>query len=231
MAGKKGQIPSHVKEKQFVHPGISQNLIQALENIEDMRKPSQFFHYSLTSVLFMALVAQICGAKDWPQTVVICEGITDWLGKYVDMSSGVPCERTFKNLFSAIRPECMESLLVNTADLMREKTPKEIISFDGQTEKGTKDKAHEVNGIHLLNAWSADNEICLGQIKVGDKSNEITAMPVLMETLDLKGAVITGDALNTQKAIMQKAVEVGADYLFRSGSGIYCPCYQESLGN
>jgi predicted transposase YbfD/YdcC len=214
MAAKKGQIPAHVKKKQFTHPGIGYSLIQSLEKIEDVRKPSQFLHYSLTSVLFMVLVAQICGAKDWPQTVVICEGIADWLGKYVDMSSGVPCERTFKNLFSAIRPECMERLLVDTADLIRERIPREIVSFDGQTERGTKDKAHDVSGIHLLNAWSADNEICLGQIKVSDKSNEITAMPLLMERLDLKGAVITGDALNTQKAIMQKTLEMEADYLF-----------------
>jgi|LakMenE18May11ns_1017448.scaffolds.fasta_scaffold9342029_2 hypothetical protein len=74
MAAKKGQIPSHVKKKQFTHPGIDHHLIQAFERIEDNRKPTQFFRYSLTSVLFITLVAQVCGAKDWPQTVVMCEG-------------------------------------------------------------------------------------------------------------------------------------------------------------
>jgi len=101
MAAKKGQIPSHVKRKQFAHPNSEHSLIQAIEKIEDSRKPSQFFRYSLTSVIFMVLVAQVCGAKDWPQTVVMCEGMRDWIGKYVDVSGGVPCERTFKN---ALRP-------------------------------------------------------------------------------------------------------------------------------
>src|ERR1700744_1022296 len=100
MAAQKGKIPSHVKRKEFTHPNLEHSLIKALEKIEDTRKPSQFFRYSLTSVIFMVLVAQVCGAKDWPQTVVMCEGMKDWLQKYVDMSGGVPCERTFKNLFN-----------------------------------------------------------------------------------------------------------------------------------
>jgi predicted transposase YbfD/YdcC len=108
----------------------------------------------------------------------------------------------------------MEGLLMQTAALVREKISREVVSFDGQTERGTRDKANNIDGIHLLSAWSADNEICLGQVKVDDKSNEITAMPVLMEALDLKGTIVTADALNTQKAIIRKAQEVGADYLF-----------------
>ena len=214
MAAKKGQIPSHVKQKKFIHPNIEHPLILALENIEDVRKPSHFFRYSLTSVLFMVLIAQVCGAKDWPQTVVMCEGMKSWLEKYVDMSGGVPCERTFKNLFNLINPESMENLLIQTADFVRERVLREVVSFDGQTERGTRDQANDIRGIHLLNAWSVDNEICLGQIKVDDKSNEITAMPLLMEVIDLRGTIITADALNTQKAIIAKAEEAGADYLF-----------------
>jgi hypothetical protein len=214
MAARKGQIPSHIKKKEFTHPGQEHPIIQALERIEDFRKPSQFFRYSLTSVIFMVLVAQVCGAKDWPQTVVMCQGMADWLGKYVDMSGGVPCERTFKDLFNIIKPEAMEGLLKETADLVRERSPKEVISFDGQTERGTSDKVNDIKGIHLLSAWSSSNEICLGQIKVDDKTNEITAMPLLMDTLDLKGTIVTTDALNTQKAIVKKARDAGADYLF-----------------
>jgi len=80
-----------------------------------------------------------------------------------------------------------------------------------KTERGTRDKANDLNGIHLLNAWSFDNEICLGQIKVNDKSNEIKAMALLMEALDLRGTIITADALNTQKAIVKKAQEAEAE--------------------
>lgn len=213
MAAKKGKIPAHVKKKEFSHPNPQHPIIYILEDIEDPRKPSQFFRYSLTSVLFMVISAVICGAKDWPQIIVASHGMADWLSGYVDMSAGIPCERTLKNLFNAIRPEAMEQALRDIAGLIREKIPGEVVCFDGQTERRTAEKNLNLSGIHLLNAWSADNRICIGQLKVDDKSNEITAMPELMETLDLKNTIITADALNTQKRIVTKAIDCGADYL------------------
>jgi len=88
---------------------------------------------------------------------------------------------------------------------------KGMINIDGQTSRGT--AGRHLRGIHLINAWSAENEICLAQSKVDDKSNEITAIPELMDMLDLKGAIITTDALNTQKTIVAKANRNGGDYL------------------
>ena len=213
MAAKKGKIPAHIKKKEFSHPNTQHPIIYILEGIEDPRKPSQFFRYSLTSVLFMVISAVICGAKDWPQIVVASEGMADWLSGYVDMSEGIPCERTFKNLFNAIKPEAMEEALRDIAALIREKIPGEVVCFDGQTERRTAEKNLSLSGIHLLNAWSADNRICIGQLKVDDKSNEITAMPELMDSLDLKNTIITADALNTQKRTVTKAIDCGADYL------------------
>ncbi len=213
MAAKKGEIPAHVKTKEFSHPNAQHPIIYILEGIEDPRKPSQFFRYSLTSLLFMVIAAVICGAKDWPQIVVASQGMADWLSGYVDMSAGIPCERTFKNLFNSIKPEAMEEALRDIAALIREKIPGEVVCFDGQTERRTAEKNLSLSGIHLLNAWSADNRICIGQLKVDDKSNEITAMPELMDSLDLKNTIITADALNTQKKTVTKAIDCGADYL------------------
>ncbi len=107
----------------------------------------------------------------------------------------------------------MEQALRDIATLIREKIPGEVVCFDGQTERRTAEKNLNLGGIHLLNAWSADNRICIGQIKVDDKSNEITAMPELMESLDLKNTIITADALNTQKRTVAKAIDCEADYL------------------
>jgi predicted transposase YbfD/YdcC len=213
MAAKKGAIPAHVKKKEFSHPDTQHPVIHILEGVEDPRKPSQFFRYSLTSVLFMTIAAVICGAKDWLQIVVASQGMANWLSDYVDMSGGIPCERTFKNLFNTIKPEAMEQALRDIAALIREKIPGEVVCFDGQTERRTAEKRLNLSGIHLLNAWSADSRICIGQLKVDDKSNEITAMPELMESLDLKNTIITADALNTQKTIVTKAIDCGADYL------------------
>lgn len=213
MAGKKGQTPAHVTKKQFLHPGIEFPFTQILEGIDDPRKPSVFFRYSLTSILFMTAVAMMCGATDWPKVVIMSQGMAEWLAQYVDMTSGVPCERTFKDLFNIIQPETMEQALREISSQIRDKLPQETINFDGQTERGTADKHHQIGGLHFVHAWSCENAICLGQLKVEDKSNEITAVPKLMESLDLKGAIITTDALNTQKATAQKAVESGADYI------------------
>lgn len=213
MAGKKGVIPSHVTKMQFTHAGAQLPIIQVLEGISDPRRPSQFFQYSLTSVLFMTLVAVVCGANDWPKVVVFCKSLENWLAEYVDMSNGVPCERTFKNIFNSIDPKGLEKTLRDLASLIRKRIPLERISFDGQTEKGTADRRKEIGGLHLLSAWSLENGICLGQVKVDDKSNEIKAMPELMDLLDLKGTIVTADALNTQKSVVEKVISKGADYL------------------
>lgn len=213
MAGKKGTIPSHVKKKHFEHPGIDYPIISRLEEVEDPRHPSLFFKHSLTSILFMTLIGIMCGATDWPKVVIICEGLSPWLANYVDMSEGVPCERTFKNVINALKQNALEDVLQKTADLIREKKEQEVISFDGQTSRGTADRCQNLKGIHLINAWSSKNKICLGQLKVDEKTNEITAIPQLMEMLDLKGTIITTDALNTQKTTVDKAIEMGADYI------------------
>ena len=215
MAAPKGKIPEHVQQKQkkvcnirAAHP-----FLVILSEIEDPRKPSLFFKYPLTSILFMTLIAVICGATDWAKVVVMSRGMANWLAQYVDMIAGVPCERTFTNIFNVIKPEALEKALQSLSALLRERLPQEVISFDGQTVRGTADKLKGLSGIHLMNAWSADNRICLGQLKVNDKSNEIIAMPQLMEALDLKGTVITADAMNTQKATVKKAIEKEADYV------------------
>ena len=215
MAAKKGTIPEHVKQKQkkFCDPQADHPIIKIFNEIEDPRKPSLTFCYSLTSILFMTLMAVISGATDWAKVVVMSEGMIDWLALYVDMSSGVPCERTFTNIFNIVKPEALEQALQKLSELIREKIPQEVISFDGQTERGTAEKRKGLSGIHLMNAWSSDNRICLGQIKVDDKSNEIIAMPQLMDMLELKGTIMTADAMNTQKATAKKAIDNKADYV------------------
>jgi predicted transposase YbfD/YdcC len=213
MAAKKGKIPEHIKQKEFFTPKVNHPVIDILNEINDPRKPSLTFSYSLTSVLFMTLMGVISGATDWAKIVVMSEGMVDWLAQYVDMSAGIPCERTFTNIFNVIKPEALEIALQKLSGLIRERVPQEVISFDGQTERGTADKRNGLSGIHLMNAWSSDNRICLGQIKVDDKSNEIIAMPQLMDQLDLKGTVITADAMNTQKATAKKAIDKQADYV------------------
>ena len=208
----KGQMPSHIKPKIFQHPQPTLQLIRILEGIQDPRKPSCNFKYSLTSIVFIVTVTSLCGADDWLVIESLARSMKDWIARFVDISSGIPSAHTIERVFSLISPEVMEKTLINVMGLLAEKK-EGVISFDGKTLRGTLDAQTGKQAIHLLNAWSLENGICIGQRKVDDKSNEITAIPELMELLDLKGAIITADALNTQKDITKKTIEKGADYL------------------
>lgn len=209
---KKGQMPAHIQPKTFCHPQPELRLIQVLEKIPDPRKPSCNFQYSLTSIVFIVIVTTLCGADDWPVIADVAESMKPWIAQFVDLSSGIPSAHTIERVFSLISPEGMEKIFIEIMGILKEKKEK-IVCFDGKTLRGTADANAGKQAIHLLNAWSVENGICIGHKKVDDKSNEITAIPELMDLLDLKGTIITADALNTQKTIAKKAIKLGADYL------------------
>jgi len=209
---KKGIMPAHIQPKTFCHPQPELRLIRVLEKIQDPRKPSCNFQYSLTSIVFIVIVSSLCGADDWPVIADVAESMKPWLAQFVDLSSGIPSAHTLERVFSLISPEGMEKIFIEIMGLLKEKREK-VICFDGKTLRGTADANTGKQAIHLLNAWSVENGICIGHRKVSEKSNEITAIPELMALLDLKGTIITADALNTQKTVAAKAVELGADYV------------------
>jgi predicted transposase YbfD/YdcC len=204
--------PNHIRKYTGIHPGENLRLIEILGEIKDPRGESPNFNHSLTTVLFITIVCSLCGSNDWEAIVVQANAMKDWLSKFVDLSNGIPCVRTFKRVFSLLCPAEMENVLMKIMELLRQKKEGDIISFDGKTLRGTRATEKGLAAIHMLNAWSKDNGVCIGHMKVDDKSNEITSMPDLMSLLDLKGTIITADALNTQKNIAAKAVELGADY-------------------
>ena len=207
----KGQMPAHIKPKSFHHPQPTLRLVQILNKIPDPRKPSCNFQHSLVSIVFTVIVTSLCGADDWSVIETLAISMESWIARFVDVSSGIPSAHTMERVFSLISPECMEKTFVDVMGLLKGKK-ETVISFDGKTLRGTLDEQGGKRAIHLLNAWSFENGICLGQRKVDDKSNEITAIPELMKMLDLKGTIITTDALNTQKDIARRAQESGADY-------------------
>lgn len=209
---RKGIMPAHIQSKAFHHPQPDLRIIQVLEKIQDPRKPSCNFQYSLTSIVFIVIVTTLCGADDWPVIADVAESMEPWIAQFVDLSSGIPSAHTIERVFSLISPEVMEKIFIEIMGLLKEKKEK-VICFDGKTLRGTADVNTGKQAIHLLNAWSVENGICIGQRKVSEKSNEITAIPELMDLLDLKGTIITADALNTQKTVVAKAVKRGADYV------------------
>jgi predicted transposase YbfD/YdcC len=210
---KKQRTLKHLKKEKGTHPQSDLKLIKALEKVEDPREPSCNFSHPLITILFITIICSLCGADEWEIIVIQANAMISWLEKFVDVSNGIPCVRTFKRVFESLDPKQLEQLLQEIADFWRERKDRDVISFDGKTMRGTSTSEQGLKAIHMLNAWSHENGICIGHTKVDDKSNEITALPKLMEILDLKGTIVTADALNTQKVIVDQAIQSGADYM------------------
>lgn len=209
---KERQPLKHLRKSEGEHPGSDLKLIQILGTMSDPRGSSCNFNHPLTSILFITIVCSLCGADDWEAITLQANSLKDWLAQFVDMKNGIPCVRTFKRVFSIMNPKEFDRLWQSIVGIIIEKNPGKVLSFDGKTMRGTSSSEHGLGAIHMLNAWSHDNGICIGHMKVDDKSNEITALPKLMEFLDLKDTIITADALNTQKETVKKAKIMGADY-------------------
>lgn len=210
---KKRGLPTHVQKPTFNHQAAETPFITILERVPDPRGPSPNFSYSLTSILFIVTVTTLCGADDWEEMSDMADAIQEWLGEYVDVSSGIPSAFTLKRIISLIDPISLEIMLRETAQLFRLEQTDDVIAIDGKTLRGSRDKARGLQGVHLLHAWSCKNRVCLGQLKVDDKSNEITAICDFMDQLLIKGSIITTDALNTQKTTVSKIVEKKAHYV------------------
>jgi len=193
---------------------ITPTIIRYIEEISDQRSTKSLnYQHPLSSVIFIALVAGLCGANTWTAVHTIAVGMKEWIAQYVSLPNGIPSHDTFGRVFSILCPNEFNNFLIKWSSLLRSKYgEKEVVSFDGKTLRGTAEKSLGIKGMHILNAWSSDNGICLGQIKVDDKSNEITAMPKLIKLLDLKDCIITSDALNTQKKIAEEIIDAGGDY-------------------
>lgn len=212
MSQPKGQVPAHIKAKKFEHPGSNTRLITILSEVEDPRKPSCNFQYSLVTILFITLMGVLCGGKNWEEIIQSAEGMSDWMNRYVDISTGIPSSKTLKRLMGLIPTATLNRLLTNLKSSVKESKEK-TIAIDGKTLRGSRGWEEKDRALHLLHAWSVENRICLGQVSVDEKSNEITALPKLIEALELKGTVVTTDALNTQKNTAAVIIDKGADYV------------------
>ena len=139
--------------------------------------------------------------------------MVEFLRQYFPFTNGIPSKNTFARVFAALCPEAFKSCFIEWVKSLQE-TLKDIIAIDGKTLRGSFDTATEQSAIHMVSAFATQAKLVLGQQKVSDKSNENTAIPLLLEMLELKGAIITIDAMGCQKTIAKKIIEKEADYIF-----------------
>jgi len=174
--------------------------------IEDPRR-KQAVRHPLIGVMIMALCAIASGSDGWDDIADTAELHFDWFKEVVPCGKRPPSSDTFRRIIQNIKPECLQRAL--QAWLTRvalEKRPGRQICFDGKTLRGSKQ-------VHIVNAFDPDDQVTLGQVSVGEKENEISALPALQEILELSGTICTGDAMFTQKSIVKNLQASGADYL------------------
>ncbi len=190
----------------------STSFLDHFEELEDPRLDRQKYH-SLMDILFIAVCAVICGATSFVDMSDFGKAKIDWFTERLDLPNGIPSHDTFGRVFSLIDSEEFGKCFAEWTQAISESVGGDVIAFDGKTLRRSFDTATGMSAIHVMNAWSSENSFCLGQMKVDGKSNEITAMPELIKLLDIRGSIVTADALNCQKDIAEQIIDSGGDYV------------------
>jgi predicted transposase YbfD/YdcC len=157
-------------------------------------------------------MAVICGAESWNEMESYAQSKEKFLRTFLDLPNGIPSHDTFNRVFSNIDSDKFESCFIEWVSHLAQLKPKEIIAIDGKTIRGAKASGKK-SPVHMVSAWANENNLVLGQVKVSEKSNEITAIPKLLEALSLHNTVVTIDAMGCQKEIAAAIVDKQADYI------------------
>ena len=168
--------------------------------------------YPLINVVVIAVCAVICGADDFVAIAKFGRTKREWLARFLDLRNGIPSHDRFNAIFAAIKPAEFEKCLLSWITTLHEITDGQVIAIDGKTLRRSFDTASSKAAIHMVSAWATANHISLGQVVVDAKSNEITAIPKLLEMLELSGSLVTIDAMGCQTEIARKIVNADADY-------------------
>jgi len=192
---------------------ISPGLVSYFLVLSDPRVLKRSRH-KLIDILVIAVSAVICGARGWEDIEIWGNQREQWLKTFLELPNGIASHDTFARVFSILDPVSFEKCFSLWARSMRKNLHGELIGIDGKTVRRSFDGATGKSAIHVVSAWMSERGISLGQEKVKDKSNEISAVPKLLDKLNIEGTTITADAMNTQTAIIAKVVERKADYVF-----------------
>ena len=187
-----------------------QSLAGHFAKLPDPRKTRGLKH-NLVDLLVMAVLAVMCGADSWEDIYRFARDQEDWLRTFLLLPGGVPSADTFNRIFVLLDTKAFGECFLSWVRDIRKKVPRDIIALDGKTLRASmEDGGHP---LHMVSAWSCTNHLVLGQEAVEAKSNEITAIPELLKVLDLKGCIVTIDAMGCQKEIAKQIVRRRADYI------------------
>lgn len=187
-------------------------LVECFAEIADPRIERTKRHL-LSDVLTLAVLAVVAGAEGWEDIEEFGRSKRAWLSHYLSLPGGIPSHDTISRVFRALKPQQFNTALTEWMESLHEQFGFKQVTIDGKTLRRSHDRASMRAALHLVSAWSTANQLVLGQEATDAKSNEITAIPKLLQLLELKGAIVTIDAMGCQKEIAAQIVEGGGDYV------------------
>lgn len=169
--------------------------------------------HSLNDILVIAICGFVCGVDNWVELEFFGKTKERWFKQFLELPNGIPSHDTFGRVFGALDPTTFSRCFMNWMKAVAEVTDGDIIAIDGKTLRRSFDHAAKKSAIHMVSAWSTLNGVVLGQVKTDEKSNEITAVPKLLELLRVEGCIVTLDAMGCQRELAQQIVDKGGDYV------------------
>src|SRR5919108_4796008 len=186
-------------------------LVQYFDDIEDVRLDRNKKHL-LIDILVLTICGVICGANGPTEIVSVAKGKLAWFRTFLALPNGIPSHDTIGRVLALIRPDVLESRFLAWVRATFPDTPAQQIAIDGKVSRGSVDASNDLPALQMISAWAAESGIVLGQMAVDSESNEITAMTLLIETIDVEGCDITADALHCQKETITAIDKANAHY-------------------
>jgi predicted transposase YbfD/YdcC len=198
-------------------------LLESFASLPDPRVDRTPPH-KLLDILAMAILGAICGADTWVDVAAFGHAKEAWLRGFLELANGIPSHDTFGRVFARLDAEQFRACFVDWVKAVAQLTEGQVIAIDGKTARRSHDRVAGREAIHMVSAWATENRLVLGQVKVDAKSNEITAIPELLRLLDLRGCIVTIDAMGCQREIAQQIIRQEGDYVLavkENQAGLY----------
>jgi len=190
---------------------LESQLIEHFKDMPDPRMVNKCDHL-LLDIVMIAICATIADADSWEEIAAFGEGKQAWLRRWLALPNGIPSPDTFQRVFARLDARVFHERFVRWVQAVFDVTAGQVIAIDGKTGRGTCDRQGQAS-LHLVSAWATANHLTLAQVNVGEKANEIVAIPTLLDLLVLQGCIVTLDAIGCQKTIVQQIRDQEADYV------------------
>jgi predicted transposase YbfD/YdcC len=203
------RTPQQQREAKLLRKTVLQHFQQMADPRTGRRKD-----HNLVAIITIGIMAVLCGADGFVAIETYGKAHQAWLETFLDLPCGIPSHDTFGRVFGMLEPQELQNSFLAWVSSITEKLGVELIHIDGKTTKGSYDREGQLKALHQVSAWSSEHGLVLAQQKVDSKSNEITAVPLLLTLLNLKGTVVTLDAMGTQIEIARQIKQAEGDYVF-----------------